>query len=156
MKMSGAYEILSVGEDHGWPLLIKASTSGAAESSARGVRQWLCDMTIELWHKNITIRNRDFPEELQGPSQPDLPLRHRPTRSGGVRVGRCRRGRSGWGGPCGSPESLYICNIRTSWITLHHFIFRELISVILVAPYRAILRYYRCDTPYGAILFKGD
>ena len=25
----------------------------------------------------------------------------------------------------------------------------------LVAPYRAILRYYRCDTPYRAILFKG-
>ena len=25
----------------------------------------------------------------------------------------------------------------------------------LVAPYRAILRYYRCDTPYSAILFKG-
>ena len=24
----------------------------------------------------------------------------------------------------------------------------------LVAPYRAILRYYRCDTPYRAILFK--
>ena len=23
-----------------------------------------------------------------------------------------------------------------------------------MAPYRAILRYYRCDTPYGAILFK--
>ena len=26
---------------------------------------------------------------------------------------------------------------------------------ILVAPYRAILRYYRCDNPYRAILFKG-
>ena len=26
---------------------------------------------------------------------------------------------------------------------------------LLVAPYRAILRYYRCDTPYCAILFKG-
>ena len=25
----------------------------------------------------------------------------------------------------------------------------------LVAPYRAILRYYRCDTPYRAMLFKG-
>ena len=25
----------------------------------------------------------------------------------------------------------------------------------LVAPYRAILRYYRCDTPYCAILFRG-
>ena len=25
----------------------------------------------------------------------------------------------------------------------------------LVAPYRAILRYYRCDTPYRAILFQG-
>ena len=25
----------------------------------------------------------------------------------------------------------------------------------LVAPYRAILRYYRCDTPYRAILFWG-
>ena len=25
----------------------------------------------------------------------------------------------------------------------------------LVAPYRAILRYYRCDTPYRAIPFKG-
>ena len=25
----------------------------------------------------------------------------------------------------------------------------------LVAPYRAILRYYRCDTPYRAILFEG-
>ena len=25
----------------------------------------------------------------------------------------------------------------------------------LVAPYRAILRYYRCDTTYRAILFKG-
>ena len=25
----------------------------------------------------------------------------------------------------------------------------------LVAPYRAILRYYRCDTPSRAILFKG-
>ena len=25
----------------------------------------------------------------------------------------------------------------------------------LVAPYRAILRYYRYDTPYRAILFKG-
>ena len=25
----------------------------------------------------------------------------------------------------------------------------------LVAPYRAILRYYRCDTPYCAILFQG-
>ena len=25
----------------------------------------------------------------------------------------------------------------------------------LVAPYRAILRYYRCDTPYRATLFKG-
>ena len=28
-------------------------------------------------------------------------------------------------------------------------------SGILVAPYRAILRYYRCDTPYRAILLKG-
>ena len=26
---------------------------------------------------------------------------------------------------------------------------------MVVAPYRAILRYYRCDTPYSAILFKG-
>ena len=26
----------------------------------------------------------------------------------------------------------------------------------LVAPYRAILRYYRCDTPYRAILLKGS
>ena len=26
----------------------------------------------------------------------------------------------------------------------------------LVAPYRAILRYYRCDTPYRAILFEGS
>ena len=26
---------------------------------------------------------------------------------------------------------------------------------VLVAPYRAILRYYRCDTSYRAILFKG-
>ena len=26
----------------------------------------------------------------------------------------------------------------------------------LVGPYRAILRYYRCDTPYRAILFKGS
>ena len=25
----------------------------------------------------------------------------------------------------------------------------------LVTPYRAILRYYRCDTPYRAILFQG-
>ena len=25
----------------------------------------------------------------------------------------------------------------------------------LEAPYRAILRYYRCDTPYCAIVFKG-
>ena len=25
----------------------------------------------------------------------------------------------------------------------------------LVAPYRAILRYYRCDTPHRVILFKG-
>ena len=25
----------------------------------------------------------------------------------------------------------------------------------LVAPYRAILRYYRCDTPYRAILLQG-
>ena len=25
----------------------------------------------------------------------------------------------------------------------------------LEAPYRAILQYYRCDTPYRAILFKG-
>ena len=25
-----------------------------------------------------------------------------------------------------------------------------------MAPYRAILRYYRCDTPYRAILFKGS
>ena len=28
-------------------------------------------------------------------------------------------------------------------------------STGLVAPYRAILRYYRCDTPYRAILFQG-
>ena len=28
-------------------------------------------------------------------------------------------------------------------------------SVCLVAPYRAILRYYRCDTPYRAIVFQG-
>ena len=27
-------------------------------------------------------------------------------------------------------------------------------SLLLVAPYRAILRYYHCDTPYPAILFK--
>ena len=26
----------------------------------------------------------------------------------------------------------------------------------LVTPYRAILRYYRCDTPYRAIVFQGD
>ena len=25
----------------------------------------------------------------------------------------------------------------------------------LVAPYRAILRYYRCDTPYRAVLYNG-
>ena len=30
----------------------------------------------------------------------------------------------------------------------------DLLSRSLVAPYRAILRYYRCDTPYRAILFK--
>ena len=28
-------------------------------------------------------------------------------------------------------------------------------NLSLVAPYRAILRYYRCDTPYRSILFKG-
>ena len=26
---------------------------------------------------------------------------------GGVQLGRCQRGRSGWGGPCSSSESLY-------------------------------------------------
>ena len=29
------------------------------------------------------------------------------------------------------------------------------VSSSLVAPYRAILRYYRCDAPYRAILFQG-
>ena len=34
--------------------------------------------------------------------------------------------------------------------------FRSCASRILVAPYRGILRYYRCaDTPYCAILFEG-
>ena len=32
---------------------------------------------------------------------------------------------------------------------------RALLNGGLVAPCRAILRYYRCDTPYRAILFKG-
>ena len=27
---------------------------------------------------------------------------------------------------------------------------------VLVAPYRATLRYYRCDTPYRAILSRGS
>ena len=31
----------------------------------------------------------------------------------------------------------------------------ESLQGFLVAPYRAILRYYRCDTPYRAMLFKG-
>ena len=31
----------------------------------------------------------------------------------------------------------------------------ELVESLLVAPYCAILRYYRCDTPYRAILFQG-
>ena len=31
----------------------------------------------------------------------------------------------------------------------------QAIVVTLVAPYRAILRYYRCDTPYRAILVQG-
>ena len=35
------------------------------------------------------------------------------------------------------------------------FSFQEAWGESLVAPYRAILRYYRCDTPYRAILFKG-
>ena len=34
-------------------------------------------------------------------------------------------------------------------------IFAGLPVVDLVAPYRATLRYYRCNTPYRAILFKG-
>ena len=29
------------------------------------------------------------------------------------------------------------------------------VLLALMAPYRAILRCYRCDTPYCAILFKG-
>ena len=33
--------------------------------------------------------------------------------------------------------------------------FRKSLYQGLVAPYRAILRYYHCDTPYCAILFKG-
>ena len=32
---------------------------------------------------------------------------------------------------------------------------RESAICCLVARYRAILRYYRCDTPYRAILFQG-
>ena len=32
---------------------------------------------------------------------------------------------------------------------------KQPLSVTLVAPYRAILRYYRWDTPYRAILFQG-
>ena len=98
----------------------------------------------------LTYFGRDFPEELQGPPKPDLPLRHRPARTpppgpdsdpistrfrpekgdfrsksgrnrveigsksgpgGGVRVGRCRRGRSGWEGPCDSSESLYTLDL---------------------------------------------
>ena len=37
----------------------------------------------------------------------------------------------------------------------HWYVFpHNLFMVILVAPYRAILRYYRCDTPYRAILLR--
>ena len=35
-----------------------------------------------------------------------------------------------------------------------HSILKCFVITYLVAPYRAILRYYRCDTPYRAILFK--
>ena len=43
-----------------------------------------------------------------------------------------------------------------SSLNLDHF-YKHLSSVLgrLVAPYRAILRYYRCDTPYRAIPVKG-
>ena len=33
---------------------------------------------------------------------------------------------------------------------------RQACTIPLVAPYRVILPYYRCDTPYCAMLFKGD
>ena len=41
-----------------------------------------------------------------------------------------------------------LCQI---WQNLQHF--QHLL--VLVAPYRAILRYYRCNTPYRAIPFQG-
>ena len=34
------------------------------------------------------------------------------------------------------------------------FSLKTCIPVNLVAPYRALLRYYRCDTPYRAIVFR--
>ena len=33
---------------------------------------------------------------------------------------------------------------------------RRPLSISLVAPYRAILRYHRCDTPYRTILLQGS
>ena len=44
-------------------------------------------------------------------------------------------------------------------IFVHIFAFYVGVGVVkrtLVAPYRAILRYYPCDTPYRAILLKGS
>ena len=37
--------------------------------------------------------------------------------------------------------------------TISSFILRRIV-ISLVAPYGAILRYYRCDTPYRAMLFR--
>ena len=52
----------------------------------------------------------------------------------------------------GRKTSCHVTQARKRHININFFV---RLALGLVAPYRAILRYYRCDTPYRAILFKG-
>ena len=45
--------------------------------------------------------------------------------------------------------------MKATVVVVAFFAFSIRLPVALVAPYGAMLRYYRCDTPYRAILSKG-
>ena len=55
----------------------KVGLPSIPERAPKSEQKW-----IFFWKPYFLCRlDRDFPEELQGPPQPDLPLRHRPTRT---------------------------------------------------------------------------
>ena len=57
-----------------------------------------------------------------------------------------------WNYPCNKNQHTHLAVV---WVDFPKTCTYTYAIVILVAPYCAIMRYYRCDTPYRAILLKG-